>query len=104
MDDHRRQEEIFSAMSDPSFYPHRVETVDIRETHISKVFLAGDLVYKVKKAVNLGFLDFSTLTKRRHYCRQEVALNRRLAGDVYLGTCNIHCAVDGKYHLYVKLL
>jgi aminoglycoside phosphotransferase family enzyme/predicted kinase len=99
MDDHRRQEEIFSAMSDPAFYPHQVERVDIRETHISKVFLAGDLVYKVKKAVNLGFLDFSTLTKRRHYCRQEVTLNRRMADDVYLGTCNIHCTADGKYRL-----
>ena len=51
----------------------------MRQTHISAVFLAGDLVYKLKKPVNLGFLDFTTLDKRRHFCDEEVRLNRRLA-------------------------
>jgi hypothetical protein len=59
--------------------------VEVRQTHISVVFLAGDYVYKIKKPVQLGFLDFSTLEKRRHYCDEEVRLNRRLAPEVYLG-------------------
>jgi aminoglycoside phosphotransferase family enzyme/predicted kinase len=59
--------------------------VEVRQTHISAVFLAGDYVYKIKKPVNYGFVDFGTLTKRRYYCDEEVRLNRRLAPDVYIG-------------------
>jgi aminoglycoside phosphotransferase family enzyme/predicted kinase len=62
-----------------------VERVDVVQTHISVVFLAGAFVYKVKKPVQLGFLDFSSLQKRHHFCEEEVRLNRRLALDVYLG-------------------
>ncbi len=76
---------IIDALSDPGAYPHPVGQVDVRQTHISAVFLAGDFAYKVKKPVELGFLDFSTLAKRRHYCEEEVRLNRRLAPTVYLG-------------------
>ncbi len=65
-------------------YPHRPETVEVKETHISWVFLAGDLVYKVKKPVHFDFLDFSTVERREQACRDEVRLNRRLAPDVYL--------------------
>ena len=65
-------------MEKPNFYPHPVSRIEQRETHISKVFLTGDYVYKIKKPVNLEFLDFTTLKKRRYYCRQEVILNRRL--------------------------
>ncbi|WP_456373962.1 bifunctional aminoglycoside phosphotransferase/ATP-binding protein [Thiolapillus sp.] len=54
------------------------------ETHISWVILAGDFAYKIKKPVNLGFLDFSTLEKRRHYCEEELRLNQRLAAEYYL--------------------
>ena len=57
----------------------------MRQTHISVVFLAGPYVYKVKKPVDLGFLDFGTLARRRHYCEEEVRLNRRLAPEVYVG-------------------
>lgn len=89
MTQHASQEPLLAAMADPAFYPHPVETVEERETHISHVFLAGDFVYKVKKPVEMGFLDFSTLEKRRHYCRQEVALNRRLAPDIYKGVVRI---------------
>lgn len=60
------------------------EPVEVVETHISWVLLAGDFAYKIKKAVNLGFLDFSTLEKRRFYCAEELRLNRRLAHDLYL--------------------
>jgi aminoglycoside phosphotransferase family enzyme/predicted kinase len=59
--------------------------MELRETHISQVFLAESSVYKLKKSVNLGFLDFSTLALRKQFCEAELALNRRLAPDVYLG-------------------
>jgi aminoglycoside phosphotransferase family enzyme/predicted kinase len=77
--------QIIEALSDPSAYPDPVREVEVRHTHISVVFLAGPHVYKVKKPVELGFLDFSTLAKRRHYCEEEVRLNRRLAPEVYIG-------------------
>ena len=77
--------QLIEALSDPAAYPDQVGEVDVRQTHISAVFLAGHYVYKVKKPVELGFLDFSTLAKRRHYCEEEVRLNRRLAPEVYLG-------------------
>jgi uncharacterized protein len=78
--------QLIEALSDPVVYaPEQVGTVEVRQTHISVVFLAGRHVYKIKKPVRLDFLDFSTLEKRRHYCEQEVRLNRRLAPQVYLG-------------------
>lgn len=80
---------LVESMMDPAFYPHRPEKIEMVQTHISYVFIAGDLVYKVKKPVNFGFLDFTTLEKRRHYCEQEVTLNRRLAPDAYLGVVPI---------------
>jgi aminoglycoside phosphotransferase family enzyme/predicted kinase len=94
----QRQAEIFQAMAQPGFYPHTVTSVEKRETHISKVFLTGDYAYKVKKSVNLGFLDFTTLSKRRHFCHQELTLNRRLSKDVYLDVLPITCE-DSEYHL-----
>jgi aminoglycoside phosphotransferase family enzyme/adenylate kinase family enzyme len=75
---------IVQAMSEPSFYDHPVTEVTLIETHISWVFLAGDFAYKVKKPLNLGFLDFSTLAKRRHYCLEELRLNRQLSSHIYL--------------------
>ncbi len=76
---------LIDALSRPAAYPDAVDRVEVRQTHISVAFLAGPLVYKVKKPVSPGFLDFSTLDKRRHFCQEEVRLNRRLAPDVYLG-------------------
>jgi aminoglycoside phosphotransferase family enzyme/predicted kinase len=76
--------ELIDALSAPAAYPQPVEKVEVRQTHISVVFLAGEYVYKLKKPVKPNFLDFSTLEKRLHYCREEVRLNRRLAPDVYL--------------------
>ena len=80
---------ILSAMQQPAFYPHAAASIIHRETHISHLFLTGDYVYKIKKAVNFGFLDFSTLEKRRRYCRDEVRLNRRLARGVYVNIVGI---------------
>lgn len=65
------------------------QPADIVETHISWVLLTGDFAYKIKKAVNFGFLDFSTLEKRRHYCEEELRLNRRLSPRLYLAVVAI---------------
>ena len=92
------QAEIFQVMQRSEFYPHPATAIQQVETHISKVFLTGDYVYKIKKAVKLGFLDFSTLEKRRHFCNQEILLNRRLAPNVYLDAVPIFLH-DGKYSL-----
>jgi aminoglycoside phosphotransferase family enzyme len=69
----------------PGSYPEPVAAVEVRETHMSWVFLAGRYVYKFKKPVRHPFLDFSTLERRRRNCEEEVRLNRRLAPGVYLG-------------------
>ncbi len=87
--DTTHQQKLFKAMADPGFYPHATARITVEETHISRVFLTGEFVYKVKKNVNLGFLDFSTLEKRCFFCEREVALNRRLTRDIYLGVVPI---------------
>ena len=66
-----------------SSYPHPVADINLVQTHISFVLLAGDYVYKWKKPVDFGFLNFSTLEKRKYYCEQELQLNRRLCPDLY---------------------
>jgi aminoglycoside phosphotransferase family enzyme/predicted kinase len=73
----------------PECYPHPVRAIRVLETHISWVMLTGDYAYKVKKPVNLGFLDFSTLEARRRYCEEELRLNRRLAPELYLDVVSI---------------
>lgn len=75
---------LIAALLDAARFPHPVVGVELVETHISWVLLAGDFAYKIKKPVDLGFLDFSTLDKRRHYCEEEVRLNERLAPGLYL--------------------
>ena len=81
-------------LESPSSYPHRPAEVRSVQTHISWVFIAPPFVFKLKKPVNLGFLDFSTLEKRRHFCRRELELNRRLCPDVYLDVLPIN-TIDG---------
>src|SRR6516165_10716283 len=76
---------LIAALSRPEAFPQRTSAVEVRQTHISVVFLGDDIVYKIKKPVALGFLDFSTPERRRHFCEEEVRLNRRLAPHVYLG-------------------
>lgn len=70
----------------PSCYPHAAEGIRLVQTHISYVILAGDYVYKWKKPVNFGFVDFSTLARRKFFCEEELRLNRRLCPDIYLAT------------------
>src|SRR6185295_13529930 len=76
---------LIADLSAPPAYPFPVTEVQVLQTHISVVFLNGDFAYKIKKPVKLPFLDFSTLDLRRHFCQEEVRLNRRLAPDVYRG-------------------
>ncbi|WP_406695858.1 AAA family ATPase [Singulisphaera sp. Ch08] len=77
--------DLIVALSDPSAYPHSVDDVEVHQTHISVVFLAGAYAYKIKKPLDLGFLDYGTLERRLQSCEQEVVLNHRLAPTVYLG-------------------
>ncbi len=76
--------DVLAGLCRPNAYDHEVGEIGIIETHISWVLLAGEFAYKIKKPVSFGFLDFSTLQKRRHYCDEEVRLNRRLAPELYL--------------------
>ena len=82
-------EQLINALNDPEIYPHPVTQVELIETHISWVFLSGEFVYKIKKPVDLGFLDFSSLAKRHLYCDLELFLNQRLAPDYYLEVISI---------------
>ena len=82
----------------PGSYPHAVEGARLIQTHISFVVIAGEYVYKWKKPVNFGFLDFSTLEKRKFYCERELVLNRRLCPEVYLDRVTINAA-DGRLSL-----
>ena len=77
------------ALLNPAIYPEHPKTVECFETHISLLFFTENYVYKVKKPVDFGFLDFTDLEKRKFYCHQEVELNRRLSSDVYLGVVEI---------------
>jgi aminoglycoside phosphotransferase family enzyme/predicted kinase len=80
---------LVDVLAEPAAYPFPVDMVEVHHTHISVVFLAGAFAYKIKKPVQLGFVDFSTLEKRRHFCHEEVRLNRRLAPNVYLSVVPI---------------
>ncbi|MCX6003575.1 MAG: hypothetical protein NTX46_04020 [Chloroflexi bacterium] len=81
--------DIVKALSDPKAYPEATRGVEIMQTQMSVIFLADGYVYKVKKAVNLGYLDYATLDNRKYFCEQEVKLNSRLCGGVYLGVVPI---------------
>jgi uncharacterized protein len=76
--------ELIQALQDPQRYDHPVSDFTLYETHISWVLLTGEFAYKIKKPVDFGFLDFSTLERRRHFCAEEIRLNSRLAPSLYL--------------------
>jgi len=78
------QKQVVEALMKPEAYDEEPGQIELTQTHISFVFLTRNFVYKVKKAVDLGFLDFTTLEKRRFFCEKELELNRRLCGDMYL--------------------
>ncbi len=94
-----RYEDVVRLLRQTSTYPDHPSAVDVLETHISTVFLTDRYVYKLKKPVHYDFVDFSTLAAREHACREELRLNRRLAGDVYLDVLPITEDPSGALHL-----
>jgi aminoglycoside phosphotransferase family enzyme len=86
------QKQVIEALMKPEAYEEDPGSIQLIQTHISAVFLTKKFVYKVKKAVNFGFLDFTTLEKRRFFCEKELKLNRRLCGDMYLEVVPINKA------------
>jgi aminoglycoside phosphotransferase family enzyme len=80
---------LINALLNPLLYDHDVDKIELVETHISWVLLTGDFAYKIKKPVNFGFLDFSSLEKRKFYCEEELRLNRRFAPQLYLDLITI---------------
>lgn len=92
---HLRVERLIGGLSRPDAYPHHVGDFRVVQTHLSVVFLAGPYAYKLKKPVEFGFVDFSTLDRRRHFCHEEVRLNRRLAPTVYHGVVPVMATGNG---------
>lgn len=86
--------QLISALKNPACYPHPVSTIEVIETHISWVILTGKHAYKIKKPVNFGFLDFTSLAQRKQYCEAELSLNARSAPDIYIGLVAI-CGAPG---------
>jgi uncharacterized protein len=88
--------QLAEALRHPEAYPHPVEqAIEVVETHISWLFLTGQFAYKLKKPVNLGFLDFSTLERRKHFCHEELRLNRRLCPELYLDVLPVTESPEG---------
>ncbi len=87
--------DLIQALSNPEIYPHKPASVSVVQTHASVVFIAGEFVYKIKKPLNLHFLDYSTFGKRTHFCSLEVKLNSRYSTGVYLGVVFIHTGPAG---------
>lgn len=85
----KNQRNLIRSLQNLSVYPHGTDRFQMIETHISWVFLCGPYAYKLKKALNLGFLDFTTLDKRKFYCTEELRLNGRLAPELYLAVVPI---------------
>jgi uncharacterized protein len=91
----RNQERLIAFLESPESYPHRPTEVRAIQTHISWVFVASPFVFKVKKPVKLGFLDFSTLEKRHYFCQREIELNQRLCPETYLDVISIYETESG---------
>lgn len=85
---------LIAALLHPRAYPHPTGPITLRETHISWVLLTGPFAYKIKKPVALGFVDFSRPEQRRHFCEEELRLNKRLAPEIYLDLVEIHGPVE----------
>lgn len=88
-------DDLINSLSRKCAFRVPVEEVEVLQTHISAVFLATDIVYKLKKPVKLPFLDFSTVELRKHFCEEEVRINERWAPEVYLGVVPVTCETDG---------
>lgn len=86
----RMEQQLINSLLDVNCYPEPTDSVRHIQTHISHIFITDRLVYKIKKPVDFGFLDFSTLDKRKFFCFEEVRLNRRLSPDIYLGVVPLY--------------
>ena len=80
---------VVRALRESRAYPHKTKKIELVQTQMSFIFLTGEYVYKIKKPVNLGYLDYTTLEKRHYFCRQELELNRRLCPSAYLAVVPI---------------
>ncbi|MCX5951532.1 MAG: aminoglycoside phosphotransferase, partial [Cyanobacteria bacterium] len=90
---------LIASLLKPAAYDHPVQEIQLLETHISWILLTGPFAYKLRKPVQLGFVDFGTAPLRRQDCLEEVRLNRRLAPDLYLGVRDIHGPADqARFH------
>ncbi|MDY7220352.1 AAA family ATPase [Denitrificimonas sp. JX-1] len=85
---------LIDALQNPAIFPHPVEEFQVIETHISWVILTGSYAYKIKKSVNFGFLDFTDVEARKHFCSEEVRLNKRLTDGLYLEVVAITGSID----------
>lgn len=82
--------ELINALKNPALYPHATHNIEVIETHLSWVILTGLYAYKIKKPLNLGFQDFTTLAKRKQYCELEIAYNKKLAAGMYIDVVEIY--------------
>jgi uncharacterized protein len=89
------EQRILQSLLAPSAYPEPATSVHLVQTHVSFIFITDNFVYKIKKPVDFGFLNFTTLDRRRFYCTEEVRLNRRLNPDMYLGVVEVRETPDG---------
>src|SRR5512135_3084778 len=94
------ERKYLDALFDPAAYDEKTSSVRLVQTHVSFLFITDNHVYKIKKPVDFGFLNFTTLDRRRFYCTAEVRLNRRLSSDIYLGVVEVRetpegAAIDG---------
>lgn len=80
---------LIESLKNPTIYPHPVGEITVLDTHISWIILTGEYAYKIKKPVDFGFLNFTTLDQRQHFCEEELRLNQRLAPDIYLNVIAI---------------
>lgn len=87
--------EHLTQLLDARAYPHRCDAIELIETHISWVLKTGEYVYKIKRPVDLGFVDFSTLARRHHFCSEELRLNRRFAPSLYIDVVGIVRSATG---------
>src|SRR5258706_14274282 len=92
---------LIQALTDCALYRHPTSEITVLQTHISSVVLTGPYAYKVKKPVNLGFVDFSTLAKRHFFCQEELRLNRRLAPHLYIEVVTIYGTPE-RPHFYAE--
>ena len=90
----RNQQRLIASLQRGSAFAHPVSQIEVLETHISWVILTGTFAYKIKKSLKLDFLDFSTLALRRHYCNEELRLNRRWAKDLYIDVVPICGSIE----------